>query len=123
MHKIHAKEFEFSDFSVEHMRDRTFKHFMETIDELNFWRDIFLEGGMVDNLDSTSCIVYPKHDKDAWWQMIQLLPTSYNQKRTVMLNYEVLANIYKSRKNHKLDEWHELCHWIEELPYSELITG
>ena len=61
--------------------------------------------------------------KDAWWQMIQVLPTSYNQKRTVMLNYEVLANIYKSRRNHKLDEWHTLCDWIEKLPYSELITG
>ena len=62
-------------------------------------------------------------DKKYWWQMIQLLPTSYNQTRTVMLNYEVLANIYKSRKDHKLDEWHEFCDWIEELPYSELITG
>lgn len=62
-------------------------------------------------------------DKDYWWQMIQLLPSSYNQKRTVMLNYEVLANIYKSRKNHKLDEWVDLCKWIESLPYSELITG
>ena len=61
--------------------------------------------------------------KDDWDQMIQLLPSSYNQKRTVMLNYEVLANIYESRKNHKLDEWHTFCHWIEELPYSELITG
>lgn len=62
-------------------------------------------------------------DKQYWWQMIQLLPSSYNQKRTVMLNYEVLANIYKSRCNHKLDEWRELCTWIESLPYSELITG
>ena len=58
-----------------------------------------------------------------WWQMIQLLPTSYNQRRTVMLNYEVLANIYKSRRNHKLDEWYTFCDWIESLPYSELITG
>ena len=61
--------------------------------------------------------------KEYWWQMIQLLPSSYNQKCTVMLNYEVLANIYKSRKNHKLDEWVEFCKWIENLPYSELITG
>ena len=61
--------------------------------------------------------------KDIWWQMIQLLPSSYNQKRTVMLNYEVLANIYKSRRHHKLDEWHTLCDRIESLPYSELITG
>jgi hypothetical protein len=63
------------------------------------------------------------NDKRFWWQMIQLLPTSYNQKRTVMLNYEVLANLYKSRRNHKLDEWHTLCDWVETLPYSELITG
>jgi hypothetical protein len=62
-------------------------------------------------------------DKDWWWQMIQLLPSSYNQKRTIMLNYEVLANMYKSRKNHKLDEWHTFCDWIKDLPYSELITG
>ena len=62
-------------------------------------------------------------DKKYWWQMIQLLPSSYNQRRTVMLNYEVLANIYKSRRNHKLDEWHTFCDWIEGLPYSELITG
>lgn len=61
--------------------------------------------------------------KDIWWQLIQLLPSSYNQRRTVMLNYEVLANIYKSRRNHKLDEWHTFCDWIETLPYSELITG
>lgn len=61
--------------------------------------------------------------KEIWWQMIQLLPSSYNQRRTVMLNYEVLANIYKSRRNHKLDEWHTFCDWIEGLPYSELITG
>ena len=64
-----------------------------------------------------------REKKDAWWQMIQLLPSSYNQKRTVMLSYEVLANIYKSRRNHKLDEWHTFCDWIEGLPYSEMITG
>lgn len=74
---------------------------------LNYWRSKFIE----------------TKDKKYWWQMIQLLPNSYNQKRTVMLNYEVLANIYKSRKNHKLDEWREFCKWIETLPYSELITG
>lgn len=66
---------------------------------------------------------YDHMSKEYWWQLIQLLPSSYNQKRTVMLNYEVLANIYKSRKDHKLDEWHTLCDWIESLPYSELITG
>lgn len=78
-----------------------------TIEGLNYYRNRFLE----------------TNDKRYWWQMIQLLPTSYNQKRTVMLNYEVLANIYPKRKNHKLDEWHDFCHWIEELPLSELITG
>ena len=66
--------------------------------------------------------IIPK-DKESWYQMIQLLPNSYNQKRTVMLNYEVLASIYPMRKNHKLDEWHEFCHWIEQLPYSEIIIG
>ena len=78
-----------------------------TIDALNFAREMYNETG----------------EKSWWWQMIQLLPSSYNQKRTIMLNYEVLANIYKSRKNHKLDEWVEFCKWIETLPYSELITG
>ena len=78
-----------------------------TISGLNFYRQRYLE----------------TKDKKYWWQMIQLLPSSYNQKRTVMLNYEVLANIYKNRRNHKLDEWHTFCDWIERLPYSELITG
>ena len=78
-----------------------------TIEMLNAYRKSYLE----------------TKDKQDWWQMIQLLPSSYNQKRTVMLNYEVLANIYKSRRHHKLDEWHTLCDWIEGLPYSELITG
>ena len=78
-----------------------------TIEVLNAYRELYLK----------------TKGKDYWWQMIQLLPSSYNQKRTVMLNYEVLANIYKSRKNHKLDEWHTFCDWIESLPYSELITG
>lgn len=123
MHKIHAKEFTIEDFSTEHLHKRSIRYFIdETIDILNYWRDIYLNGGMVDNYNGKARI-YEKKDKDAWWQMIQLLPSSYNQKRTVMLNYEVLANIYQSRKDHKLDEWHTFCHWIEELPYSELITG
>ena len=123
MHKIHAKEFELDDFSREHLLPpRALRRLLDTIDELNFWRDIFLNGGMVDWEDDTSRIYKPM-EKDAWWQMIQLLPTSYNQKRTIMLNYEVLANIYESRKNHKLDEWHVFCDWIKSLPYSELITG
>ena len=112
MHKIVAKEFTLEDFSTEHLYPEVREAFENTIIKyLNEARKTynFLS-------DTTS-------KKDAWWQMIQVLPSSYNQKRTVMLNYEVLANIYKSRKNHKLDEWHTLCDWIEELPYSELITG
>ena len=112
MHKIHEKEFTMEDFSTEHLYPEVREAFENTIIKyLNEARKTynFLS-------DTTS-------KKDAWWQMIQLLPTSYNQKRTVMLNYEVLANIYKSRRNHKLDEWHTFCDWIEELPYSELITG
>ena len=111
MHKIHAKAFERDDFSVEHLKNCMEQHWMVCMDNviasLNVARDKFLE----------------TKDKKYWWQMIQLLPTSYNQKRTVMLNYEVLVNIYHSRKHHKLDEWHVFCDWIEQLPYSELITG
>lgn len=114
MHKIHAKEFDVNDFSHEHVEELTgddynmsYDFLLRTVDILNYYRKKFLETG----------------DKVYWWQLIQLLPSSYNQKRTVMLNYEVLANIYKSRRNHKLDEWHTLCDWIETLPYSELITG
>lgn len=86
------------------------------VDVLNQWRTRYL-----DALKTETETGLPA--KDIWWQMIQLLPNSYNQKRTVMLNYEVLANMYKSRRNHKLDEWHTFCDWIESLPYSELITG
>ena len=129
MHKIHAKEFTLEDFSCEHLLESKdvdvpdnsccnwnwegcgiiapIDILEETVSMLNKAREMFLE----------------TNDNKYWWQMIQLLPTSYNQKRTVMLNYEVLANIYKSRKNHRLDEWHTLCDWISELPYSELITG
>ena len=130
MHKIQAKEFTLDDFSHEHLLDGkglkvshedncapaesafgyrlSGKWLLETtINTLNYYRKIFLE----------------TNDKKYWWQMIQLLPSSYNQRRTIMLNYEVLANIYKSRRNHKLDEWRAFCEWIENLPYSELITG
>ena len=106
MHKIHAKEFTLDDFSCEKLYD-PLGDLRPIVDRLNVYRERYLE----------------TKDKNDWWQMIQLLPTSYNQKRTVMLNYEVLANIYKSRKHHRLDEWHTLCDWISELPYSELITG
>ena len=107
MHKIHTKEFELDDFSHEHLVGESEIALKAIVDQLNFARIAYLE----------------TKDKDYWWEMIQLLPTSYNQKRTVMLNYEVLKNIYHARKNHKLDEWHHFCDWIESLPYSELITG
>lgn len=110
MHKIAAKEFVLDDFSHEHLQDDSVAVLESVIHTLNVHREWFNNKVLDD----------PKID---WWQMIQLLPSSYNQKRTVMLNYEVLANIYKSRRHHKLDEWHTLCDWIEGLPYSELITG
>lgn len=115
MHKIQEKEFTLEDFSTEHLisdesiptRIYSAKDMMETtIKNLNMFRELYLK----------------TRDKTYWWQMIQLLPSSYNQTRNVMLNYEVLANIYRQRKNHKLDEWREVCKWVESLPYSELIT-
>ena len=110
MHKIADKEFTLEDFSCEHLENSWLAHLKETIRLLNEARDAY-------NWCNTDA------KKEWWWQMIQLLPSSYNQKRTVMLNYEVLANMYKSRRNHKLDEWHTFCDWIEKLPYSELITS
>lgn len=122
MHKIAEKEFTLENFSCEHLLSywgeekvnptiiypcTPMQHLNQTIACLNVCRKKYLE----------------TKDKKYWWQMIQLLPSSYNQRRTVMLNYEVLANIYKSRLNHKLDEWHTFCDWIEGLPYSALITG
>mgnify|MGYP005799110419 FL=1 len=120
MHKIAAKEFTLEDFSCEHLirspemgadevdiRISPMQAMLTTIECLNGYRDLFLK----------------TKDKKYWWQMIQLLPTSYNQRRTVMLNYEVLANMYKSRKGHRLDEWKTMLDWIESLPYSSLITG
>lgn len=131
MHKIAEKEFTLEDFSHEHL--------------LNFgmWGEQFTDADAIYAPAKTmECVIsalngaryryldfksrgskWTEYAKQAWWQMIQLLPSSYNQRRTVMLNYEVLANIYKSRRNHKLDEWHMFCDWIERLPYSELITG
>lgn len=122
MHKIAEKEFTLENFSCEHLLSywgeekvnptiiypcTPMQHLNQTIACLNVCRKKYLE----------------TKDKKYWWQMIQLLPSSYNQRRTVMLNYEVLANIYKSRRNHKLDEWHTFCDWIDVLPYSALITG
>ena len=108
MHKIHSKPFSIDDFSCDHMTDGT-KKFMETV---------------VAELENIRLRFKETKSKDDWYDMIQLLPSSYNQTRNVMMNYEVLANIYKSRKNHKLDEWRKFCKWIECcLPYSELICG
>lgn len=107
MHKIHAKEFALDDFSHEHLSPSGLETLQKVVDDLNFARIAFLES----------------KDKSYWWDMIQLLPSSYNQKRTVMLNYEVLRNMYQSRKNHKLDEWVEFCKYIEMLPHAELICG
>ena len=114
MHKLCAKKFELDDFSHECLKEGPLSLLITTIEELNIQRALCL------SIESEN---FKPDKRSAWYQMIQLLPSSYNQKRTVMLNYEVLANIYKSRKNHKLNEWHDFCDWIEELPYSELITG
>lgn len=132
MHKIADKEFTLEDFSCEHLFDVksgepspkiggiacTSTGVLEhVITALNYYREYYLS--MIEQKVPGA----NKRAKDIWWQMIQLMPSSYNQRRTVMLNYEVLANIYKSRRNHKLDEWHTFCDWIESLPYSELIIG
>ena len=135
MHKIHDKKFTLDDFSCEHL----ITGFEEPVTECSIclipesescYCDYDLDCHPKDILCYTVKMLnkcrekfLETKDKKYWWQMIQLLPSSYNQKRTVMLNYEVLANIYKSRKNHKLDEWRDFCKWIESLPYSELITG
>ena len=112
MHKIHEKEFTLEDFSTEHLYPEVREAFENTI--IKYLNEARKTYNFLSDTPSK---------KDAWWQMIQLLPSSYNQTRNLMMNYEVLANIYKSRKDHKLDEWREFCKWIESLPYSELITG
>ena len=129
MHKIHAKEFTLEDFSHEHLLEPKDVHFPddsccnETWEGCGVIAPIDILEETVHMLNKARKMFLETNDKKYWWQMIQLLPTSYNQKRTVMLNYEVLANIYKSRKDHKLDCWHTFCDWIKSLPYSELITG
>jgi hypothetical protein len=121
MHKIHAKEFTLDDFSHEHLIDNGIEILETIIRALNDCRHFYLNfDDVVANEDILPDL---KNKKDVWWQMIQLLPSSYNQKRTVQLNYEVLKNMYHARKNHKLDEWREFCEWVETLPYAELITG
>lgn len=107
MHKIHAKEFTLDDFSREHLNDESTEYLAKLVDLLNSYRELYLKD----------------KNKSWWWQMIQLLPSSYNQLRTWDLNYAVLKNIYHARKDHKLDEWHDFCDWIESLPYSDLMTG
>lgn len=125
MHKIAEKEFTLEDFSCEHLTPQSIECLKNTISLLNMHRSLYISktDKQVNQYTVMSDEFYAKYKKDIWWQLIQLLPSSYNQRRTVMLNYEVLANIYKSRCNHKLDEWRALCNWIESLPYSELITG
>lgn len=114
MHKIHEKEFKLDDFSHEHLIVASLNSLKRTIEDLNSCREGYLNEEIKKD---------PEWRKEVWWQMIQLLPTSYNQRRTVQFNYAVLKNIYHSRQNHKLDEWREFCQWIKTLPYSELITG
>lgn len=110
MHKIHAKEFTLDDFSHEKLNDFAIEDCLEVVIQfLNTARDMFID--------------HDGKSKAAWWQMIQLLPSSYNQRATVQLNYAVLRNMYKSRKDHKLDEWHTFCEWVESLPYSDIIIG
>ena len=117
MHKIQAQEFTLDDFSCEHLDIRTKALLEEIIKALNDYRELYIEYNP-DDFEIKGC----PSKKDIWWQMIQLLPSSYNQKRTVMLNYAVLRNIYHARAGHKLNEWQQFREWIESLPYSELIT-
>lgn len=113
MHKIHAEEFALKDFSYENLFNEPENGY--------FGRNAF--SSLIDELNKARNLYLSTKDKKYWYQMIQILPSSYNQKRTVMMNYEVLCNIYHSRKGHKLEEWNQFCSWIEKLPYSELITG
>ena len=122
MHKIHDKEFTLENFSIEHLITRE-KLLVEGVDAPEPPNAIWLIHRTIQTLNQYRDLYLQTKDKKYWWQMIQLLPSSYNQRRTVMLNYEVLANMYKSRKDHKLDEWVEFCKWIESLPYGKLIIG
>lgn len=107
MHKIHSRDLSVNDFSMEHL-DQASKTAMNiTIAEINKARQMYMKEEV------------PERKKFWWWQMIQLLPSSYNQTRTYLMNYEVLRNIYFARRNHKLDEWHQFCEWIESLPYAK----
>lgn len=123
MHKIHVKEFDISDFSTEHLIEAEKPISERSSDGIEPPNAVWLMYRTIQTLNQYRDLYLQTKDKKYWWQMIQLLPSSYNQKRTVMCNYEVLCNMYKSRRNHKLDCWHTLCDWMETLPYSELITG
>ena len=121
MHKIHANPFTEDDFSTEHLSEMSYQIMLSTIKVLNLYRNKHQEAKKAPMKDESKRAELVKH---YWWQMIQLLPSSYNQRRTVQLNYAVLKNIYHSRRHHKLDEWHTFCDWIETLPYAkELIVG
>lgn len=130
MHKIHAKEFTLDDFSCEHLitnkdpdcYDASYHWHSESANTNLYATPLDGLKVIIGILNANREAYLETKNKEYWWQLIQLLPSSYNQRRTVMLNYEVLANIYKSRRNHKLDEWHVFCEWIENLPYAELIT-
>lgn len=117
MHKIAAKSFKISDFSNEHLVDSSMCCLEDIIERLNFWRTNFIIQSNPETADKDAMSA-----KDCWWQIIQLLPSSYNQRRTVTLNYAVARNQYHARKNHKLDEWHDYCKMLEALPHSDLIT-
>ena len=121
MHKISDKEFTLEDFSCEHLITRE-QPLVEGVDAVEPPNAVWLMNRTIQTLNQYRNLYLQTKDKKYWWQMIQLLPSSYNQRRTVMLNYEVLANMYKSRRNHKLDEWVDFCAEIERLPHSELIT-
>jgi hypothetical protein len=125
MHKIQEKEFTLEDFSYEHLNDILLGTFIPIAnnEHMTVSPKEILERFTIPSLNHARIEFLESEDKSYWWQMIQLLPSSYNQTRNVMLNYEVLSNMYHSRKNHKLDEWREFCKWIENLPYAELIIG
>lgn len=117
MHKIHSKPFEYGDFSCEKLTPSAKSVLGFTIEELELWRGLYNDGGYFDSGLDGELVYYPPKDTKAWEQMIQLLPSSYNQMRTCHLNYENLMNIYFARRNHKLDEWHTFCDAIEKMPY------
>mgnify|MGYP004626433699 FL=1 len=123
MHKIHAKEFTLDDFSYEHLIDSPLVEEEPGKPALLNMQAREMLVILVNVLNAARFNYLKTKDKKYWWQMIQLLPTSYNQKRTVMVNYEVLANIYKSRRHHKLDEWHTFCDWVKTIPYAGLINA